>query len=318
MTSSARTEVRIDLRCSPTAQRLGRDPLGTAPSMSAVLLIELPQPWPSSIEDHPLLEPLLGVAKDLDLSIKGLVPFAAATPDSAGRSAGRSESAEQPGEFTRMVLHRRGPGPFTEFQRAETVAPFTALVPALEELWDNTAPSSRVDVLVCAHGRRDRCCGSLGTACAVRATADGLIVQRASHLGGHRFAPTSLLLPQGTAWAWTDEELLAAIVERRIEPEELRGHYRGSIAMTHPAAQLLEAEAFFDVGWSWLDRPRSASVEPAGPDRWTAEVISGEDRWVGVVEQTGTVPQPLCGEPLEAAKKFDGVYQLRVAERPAG
>ena len=50
----------------------------------------------------------------------------------------------------------------------------------------------------------DRCCGSLGTALAQELLADPLQlgddvrVWRTSHTGGHRFAPTALVLPQGT------------------------------------------------------------------------------------------------------------------------
>ena len=57
-----------------------------------------------------------------------------------------------------------------------------------------TAPA----VLVCTHGRRDRCCALLGTA-TWQALADlgGAEVWQTTHLGGHRFAPTLLSLPDG-------------------------------------------------------------------------------------------------------------------------
>ena len=63
------------------------------------------------------------------------------------------------------------------------------------------------DVLVCGHGSRDRCCGSRD-ALALTALAQGHPVRRTSHLGGHRFAPTALLLPEGTAWGSLDDALL--------------------------------------------------------------------------------------------------------------
>ena len=54
-------------------------------------------------------------------------------------------------------------------------------------------------VLVCAHGRRDACCATLGVP--LYAALDGLLPPRrlwqSSHLGGHRFAPNLLVLPHG-------------------------------------------------------------------------------------------------------------------------
>lgn len=53
-------------------------------------------------------------------------------------------------------------------------------------------------VLVCTHGQRDRCCARLGApvASALGGTGRGLVL-RTTHLGGHRFAPTALVLPLG-------------------------------------------------------------------------------------------------------------------------
>ena len=48
------------------------------------------------------------------------------------------------------------------------------------------------DVLVCTHGTRDTCCGSLGTRLWRDLDAGGATVRRTSHTGGHRFAPTAV------------------------------------------------------------------------------------------------------------------------------
>ena len=48
-------------------------------------------------------------------------------------------------------------------------------------------------VLVCTHGSRDRCCGTLGGAIYAKAHKQAPEkVWQASHLGGHRFAPRCL------------------------------------------------------------------------------------------------------------------------------
>ncbi len=60
-------------------------------------------------------------------------------------------------------------------------------------------------LLVCTHGRRDRCCALDG-----RALTKALVdagephVWESSHLGGHRFAPTALVLPTGYLYGRLD------------------------------------------------------------------------------------------------------------------
>lgn len=55
-------------------------------------------------------------------------------------------------------------------------------------------------LLVCTNGKRDLCCALTGRTLAdeVAATHPGRVWE-ASHLGGHRFAPTALVLPTGVA-----------------------------------------------------------------------------------------------------------------------
>ena len=58
-------------------------------------------------------------------------------------------------------------------------------------------------LLVCTHGRRDRCCALDGRAL-IRALADEPDVWECSHLSGHRFAPTALVLPTGYLYGRLD------------------------------------------------------------------------------------------------------------------
>jgi hypothetical protein len=53
-------------------------------------------------------------------------------------------------------------------------------------------------VLVCAHGRRDRCCAVQGRPLAAALQTEfGDAVWECSHTGGHRFVPSMILLPTG-------------------------------------------------------------------------------------------------------------------------
>jgi len=75
-------------------------------------------------------------------------------------------------------------------------------------------------VLVCTHGSRDRCCGTLGgMVFASLARQKPAWVWQCSHLGGHRFAPTLLTFPDGMMYGRVPlehcSELLTALAEER-------------------------------------------------------------------------------------------------------
>jgi hypothetical protein len=281
-----------DLRCSTQARGLGVDPAGTAVSMPAVLLVEVPLPWPADVGELP---GLAEAAAAIGARVQAVVP------DPGRRARGEA----------RIVLHRRPDGPFTGYDRHVVTVPAGDVADGIRAVAASATTSPGTDVLVCSHGARDRCCGSLGTALAsAMPSRQGIDVLRTSHLGGHRFAPTVLVLPSGTAWAWMDEDLLTAVVDRSVAPAELRPHYRGSTAMAHPALQVVEAEVFARVGWAWLDHARHGTVEDLGDGRWMARIESTTGVWSGTVEEGGTTPQPPCGEPLALANKEDRRWHL--------
>ena len=87
----------------------------------------------------------------------------------------------------------------------------------------DTLPSTEASpmVLVCAHGKRDRCCALHGSA-VYRALAghDGLEVWQTSHLGGHRFAACALSLPDGLMFGRLRREHAAAFA-RSVHDREI-------------------------------------------------------------------------------------------------
>ena len=82
--------------------------------------------------------------------------------------------------------------------------------------------------LVCAHAKRDRCCaiGGRPIAAALAGELPGLVWE-CSHLGGHRFAPTALMLPLGAVYARLDEatarEIYDAARRSEVRTHLLRG-----------------------------------------------------------------------------------------------
>jgi hypothetical protein len=165
------------------------------------------------------------------------------------------------------------------------------------------------DLLVCTHGRRDVCCGSSGTVLAVGLMADpevaaaGYVVGRTSHTGGHRFAPTAIVLPEGTMWAFLDAELTSRVARRDGPVADLLDHYRGSTAIGSPAVQAVERVAFAEVGWGWPDWRRTGEDLGDGRARVTGVAPDGTRRTWEAVVTTTIRPVPGCGHPIEEARK---------------
>jgi hypothetical protein len=285
----------VDLRCSAQARGARLDPLGTAGSYDGFVLVEVPLPWPKEITDHPSLAGIGSVVPD-GFRVQGLVP----SPELL--AAGQ----------TLVVEHRRAAGHFTGYERREVLTPLGGVIGAIAAV--AAQPVERedtVDLLVCTHGQRDRCCGSLGVGLFSNVRErPGQRTWRTSHTGGHRFAPTAVVLPHGTVWAWLDDALLDAVLDRSRPPAALMGHYRGSPAMPSPAAQIVEGAVFAEVGWSWVDAGRTGTVVDRVDDRTVVRIDSTVGAWEGVVEQTGWTVQPVCGVADPPKPKRDPVLRL--------
>jgi hypothetical protein len=300
------------LRCAAVTREAGVDPIGSAGAYSGYLLIEWPLPWPRDLSEIPELSPVLEALAGTGLRLQGLV-------SSAGATEGR-----------RVIRYtRRRDEPFHGFERTERLVPVEQVAQAAVELargGDGDAASASTgvthDVLVCTHGKRDVCCGSSGTALAL-ALADGparldssVRLWRTSHTGGHRFAPTGIVLPQGTVWAFLDADAVGRIVARRGPLDDLLPRYRGSAGLDSAAIQAVEREAFRDVGWDWLDWHRHGSVLDDGRVTVTGTSASGEHgTWTATVEIARQVAVPECGLPIDAAKKSEPELVVRSIDR---
>ena len=90
-------------------------------------------------------------------------------------------------------------------------------------MWSESSDHPRV--VVCTNGRRDLCCAERG-----RALLDGLPPQIAdlawecTHLGGHRFSPTALVIPAGLIFGRLSVADVTAMIERNaMDLDTVRG-----------------------------------------------------------------------------------------------
>ncbi|KPM55391.1 sucrase ferredoxin [Frankia sp. R43] len=286
------------IRCSDWARAAAMSPAGTAGTYPGFLLVEIPLPWPRDVGESAqaaALEPLVGPP---GYRLQAVVP-----------------AQQRPaGEERRVILHARRPGEagFAGYRRFESAVGCSLydtvgeLVAAAADPGPSALEIPAVDVLVCGHGRRDACCGRLGAGLAVKLEAagvrPGVNLWRASHLGGHRFAPVCLVLPEGTGWAFADLDLVDSVLSRSGDPERLAGHYRGCSGLADPQVQALELEVLRREGWGVLDRPRSGSVHGTRAELTWAEGGNAVT-WSADVRPGRTVAMPDCLSPPSAAAK---------------
>ena len=121
-------------------------------------------------------------------------------------------------------------------------------------------------LLVCANGRRDRCCGHAGRRLAreLGDTPAAGVVLTSTHLGGHRFSPTALLLPWGVLHGRLDRAAALAILTGARIGSTPEATLRGHSALSAPE-QVAEAHARRVTGYSGLaPLPVSVEIAPGG------------------------------------------------------
>ncbi|WP_333762658.1 sucrase ferredoxin [Streptomyces sp. IBSBF 2390] len=144
--------------------------------------------------------------------------------------------------------------------------------------------------LVCTNGKRDRCCALLGRPLAAELDASGVRgVWEVTHLGGHRFSPTVLVLPYGYAYgraeAHTVKEALHGAQEGRVVVEGCRG----CSAWERPgqAAELAVRSAAREYRAGVLNVVRTDGAAP----RWEITVAHADGRrWRVTVAQGASLP----------------------------
>ena len=171
-------------------------------------------------------------------------------------------------------------------------------------------------LLVCTNGRRDVCCALRGRPVALEAAAASPgRVWESSHTGGHRFAPTGVLLPFGATLARLDADLCAAVLgaaraghlpARALGPR----HDRGRSALA-PAAQAAESWVRAEHGITELTALITSG--PAGDGSCTVSHRDGRS-WSVMLE----LSEGSSGLPESCGKAAVPVGEWRVRSPGAG
>ncbi|WP_181795012.1 sucrase ferredoxin [Streptomyces sp. WELS2] len=217
-------------RCATVSRVLDEPVSGTAATATTWLLLEQPGPWGAKALTSSHLDPALGRALEAAADGTGVRIALIRRP---GRHADPG-----PPPVRQVYAAHTVPGRVW-LHGATTVEPRNLLGLDFAALGAGDPRSfgtvlggrpHRGDplALVCTNGKRDRCCALLGRPLAAELVASGVRgVWEVTHLGGHRFAPTVLVLPYGYAYgragAHTVKEALHGVREGRVLVEGCRG-----------------------------------------------------------------------------------------------
>jgi hypothetical protein len=180
-----------------------------------------------------------------------------------------------------------------------------------EDLLDldlQTMPAAPAEplLLVCAHGRRDRCCAQHGSAVYRSLQARLGDVWQTSHLGGHRFAACVLSLPDGLMYGRLRAEHADAFVAAHYAREvgDL-GLFRGRCTYDRPTQA---AEIFLRgrTGEKAVDAIEWIETLPDGELTWRVRfrTASGEQTIRVRREAAGVMRPSSCGGDPEQVTRF--------------
>jgi hypothetical protein len=163
-------------------------------------------------------------------------------------------------------------------------------------------------LVVCTHGKRDRCCAKFGRPLydALRREADSSWVWQSTHVGGDRFAGNVVILPQGLYYGRVEPEdvpgLLAAHAGGRVDLDRFRGRSAYPFPVQAAEHAIREAE-----GLGGIDDLRLVRSDRRGDDAWRVRFRApdGTFRRVDVVaEEAEELAYLTCGatEPAHARR----------------
>lgn len=211
------------IRCSDLSASLYEPLAGTTAQASTWLCIEQPGPWGTNALQDSRLDP--EIANELTKRTQGtgtrvvLIRRPGQRSDAARHGRKVYVASTWPGAMWGMQLTVSKPDELLDWDFG-TEGP--------RPLDGGADPLQHPLLLVCTNGRRDSCCAIRGRPIGMRlARRFPEAVWESSHIGGHRFSPTILVLPSGYSYGRVNEskceQILASAMADRVVLESCRG-----------------------------------------------------------------------------------------------
>ncbi|MBY8878692.1 sucrase ferredoxin [Streptomyces sp. PLK6-54] len=301
------------MSCARASAALAEPVAATAAVARTWLLIEQAGPWGAKALKSSHLDPEVGRA--LERLADGTGVRVALI-----RRTGRHADLHRPARRRVIIAHTAPDDPWIRTASLADPAELTALdfaaLGAGSHGGFGTAYDGPPIALVCTNGRRDQCCAVYGRPLADELTrSGGHDVWEVTHLGGHRFAPTMLVLPHGYAYGRVNGHHAKDILEAAASGLVVLAGCRGRSAWERPG-QAAELAVRSLTGEERADALAVGPAEPRGGDHWTVPVTHRDGRvWeVAVTRSAAQPPRPeSCGAALGTPARLDVTSVEQVA-----
>ncbi|MEU1167439.1 sucrase ferredoxin, partial [Streptomyces sp. NPDC005921] len=294
-------------RCATVSRMLDEPVSGTAATATTWLLLEQPGPWGAKALTSSHLDPALGRA--LEASAKGTGVRVALI-----RRPGRHADPGTPPVRQVYVAHTVPGNVWLHSATTRDPRQLLGLDFAALGAGDHRSFGAALGgrphrgsalALVCTNGKRDRCCALLGRPLAAELAASGVQgTWEVTHLGGHRFSPTVLVLPYGYAYGRAEAHAVKEVLYGAQEGRVVLEGCRGCSAWERPgqAAELAVREAVGEYAADVLSVVRTEGTAP----HWDVTVAHTDGRrWrVGVDQGASLPPRPeSCGVSVLGSRR---------------
>lgn len=167
-------------------------------------------------------------------------------------------------------------------------------------------------VLICTNAKRDRCCAIRGLPVYSQLVEImGTAVWRTTHLGGHRFGATGVVLPSGMVYGRIDDvdasAFAADVIANRLHLPALRGR-----SLYAPEVQAAEYFLRDEGQVSELEAYRWVGMEEIGVGRWDVRFTDLDERvehMIGVARAVGEAEIiASCGKESERVIEHQLLY----------
>lgn len=257
------------LFCAEQSLQSGLDIIGNADTHKLYVVIECPPPWAFRPFESPgIPETLRALQRELDAEYDRFeAQFLLIHSEYEHLEQGR-----------RIMLFHKAQGLTTAYtKQVYLVEDLEAVPPLVEQYLRGEVVQAQPmddcdrDFLVCTHGSRDRCCARFGKPIyhaarqiVAERSLPNLRIWEASHIGGHRFAPTAIDFPEGRYYGHLDAGSLADLLTRS-NTRSLNHCYRGS-GLLPWAVQVLEKHLLSSCGWAWINNPMAGRILDSNAD----------------------------------------------------
>ncbi len=293
--------------CSVLSDTAEASALGTAPAATFWVALEQNGPWGREAATQSHLDPEVGLALDRSCQESGgrfiLIRRPRAHADAQVAHPQRvyvaGGLAERPwlleADLLDPALLMRLP--WTDLLKGDV----DAVQDRLPELGRSPTPV----LMICGNSRRDVCCAVRGRPVALESSTQrpGRVWQ-CSHTGGHRFAPTGVLLPHGQAYARLSVASTVAALDAASRDEVFTGllgsaYDRGRSHLAPPAQAAESAVRQQIQEVNLLALSTMATPQPGRDDAWRCRVshVDGRHWDVVAVRESGGEDRPeSCGK----------------------